>query len=62
MSFFTSAESTTLFLELKLENFRLNREVCPAHQRETYDRLIARAEQELANALSAQGFPASGPR
>ena len=52
MSSFTSAESTTFFLELKLENFRLNRRVCPAEQHDAYDRLIARAERELASARS----------
>lgn len=52
MSSFTSTESTTFFLELKLENFRLNRRVCPAAERSTYDCLIVRAERELASARS----------
>lgn len=46
-----------VLIQMRLENFRRNRETCPADHRAGFDRLIAMAEAELHDAERA---PASG--
>ena len=52
-----------VLLQMKLENYRKNRQTCPAAQRVGFDQLIATAQAELNHAANdnARPQPQSAP-